>query len=46
LHPTRHVLLPGTILDARSRAARTVSCISGAGMILIGLSLLIEHLVR
>jgi threonine/homoserine/homoserine lactone efflux protein len=39
-------LFARTLLHARPRAARTVSCISGASMILIGLSLLIEHLMH
>jgi threonine/homoserine/homoserine lactone efflux protein len=39
-------LFARTVLDARPRAARTVSYISGAGMILIGLSLLIEHFLH
>jgi len=39
-------LFARTIFQARPRAARTVSRISGASMILIGLSLLIEHLLH
>jgi threonine/homoserine/homoserine lactone efflux protein len=39
-------LLARTIFDARPMAARTVSYISGTSMILIGLSLLIEHILH
>nr|WP_240956570.1 LysE family translocator [Micromonospora sp. HNM0581] len=38
-------LFARTVLDTRPRAARAVSCVSGAGMVLIGLGLLAEHLL-
>ena len=39
-------LFARTIFDARPRAARTVSYVSGACMILLGLSLLLERLLH